>query len=480
MRDFERAIKDAKKALRWLVNACTKLANETGDETYRWAEQEFQYVLKQITLYRRLLYDLKSASVRNRRARKKQLTTTIMESYPARLVAMLRVHASTKRVVSAEEIIAFAESISMGGCYGETVTVKPHPKNSIKWRPIALTGLKRRAQQLILRDILLVRDGDSPCDSTVAGAGGERAHFRKFEAFIKEGYTHFVSIDVIQFFPSVKPGHLAGFPLSPWAIENLVFLPQMTPIMFIDPVKGISVSEHDLLVNDADPFGCSSLYSSESVLPKLKMVRQGLPQGDVLSPQIARMFLGREIQRALGNRGVKWFTHLDDCLICARSPSKLRSALKTLVKRLAHHPAGPIELHDHTIRHVDEDFFHIGYRAGLRKDGTLHVRPGLKRFDRFRERLRARLAASPTFAKGELIAIGIDYAKAWFDAQHAWTKAPADGSSRHSGRSWEYVLCEVRECVNQFIYEEFLEGTGGWSEDDIDFTIVEETYPHAA
>lgn len=480
MRDFERTITVAKKALRWLVNACNKVADETGDETSRWTEQEFLHVLKLITLYRHLLRDLKSASTRNRRARTKQLTATIMGAFPARLVAALRVHASTKRVASATEIISFADSISMCEVYGETVIVKPHSRNSIKWRPIALTGLKRRAQQLVLRDVLLARKGDSPYDSTVAGAGGERTLFQKIETLIKEGYTHFLSVDVVQFFPSVKPGHLAGLPLSPWAIENLVFLPQMTPIRFVDPIKDISVSEHDLLVNDADPFGCSSSYLSESVLSKLKMVRQGLPQGDVLSPQIARMFLGREIQRTLENRGVRWFTHMDDCLICARSLSKLRSGRKALIKRLAHHPAGPIEVHDHAIRHVEENFFHLGYRIGRRKDGSLYIRPGMKRFDVFRDRLRKKLAASSPFDKSELITIGLDYAKTWFDAQHAWTKAPADGPSRYSGRSWEYVSGEVWQCVNQFIYKEFLEGIGGWSEDDIDFTIVEETYHHAA
>jgi hypothetical protein len=159
MRDFERAIKDAKRALHWLAHARNELAKETGDESCRWTAQEVQHVQKQITLYRHLLRHLKSASARNRHARKKQLQTTIMGSYPARLVATLRVHAATKRVVSAGEIIAFAGNISMGECYGETVTVKPEPRNSIKWRPIALTGLKRRAQQLILRDILLAREG---------------------------------------------------------------------------------------------------------------------------------------------------------------------------------------------------------------------------------------------------------------------------------------------------------------------------------
>lgn len=480
MRDFERAIKQADQSLRWMVRAGNELAKKIGETSCCWTEENTSYFRKQITLYRHLLRHLKSASTRNRRARTKQVQMTIMGSFSARLAAALRVHAATKRTAKVEEIIAFAESLKMDEAYGEIVIVKPYPQNSIKWRPLALTGLTRRAQQLILRDILLARDGDSPCDSTVAGAGGERALFQKIEALIKEGYTHFVSIDVIQFFPSMRPGHLAGFPLSPWAIENLVFLPQLTPIRFVDPIKGISVPEHDLLVDDADPLGCSSLYYSEGVLSKLKMVRQGLPQGDVLSPQIARMFLGREIQRALENRGVRWFTHLDDCLICARSPSKLRSALKALSKRLAYHPAGPIELHDHAIRHVDSNFFHLGYRIGLRKDGSLYIRPGLKRFDGFRDRLRKKLAASPAFGKGELIAIGLDYAKAWFDAQHAWTKAPGDGHTRHSGRSWEYVLCEVRECVNQFIYKEFLEGTGGWSENDLDFGVIEETYPHAA
>ena len=126
-----------------------------------------------------------------------------------------------------------------------------------------------------------------------------------------------------------------------------------------------------------------SLYphSVGDIESRFKMVRQGLIQGDVCAPQIARTFLGREIQRALSplGFGVAYVSHVDDILLGARSQSELDASLKALTHRLKSLPAGPLEFHETQIRHFNDRFDYLGYRVSVRKSGQAHVAPGVKR-----------------------------------------------------------------------------------------------------
>lgn len=399
----------------------------------------------------------------------------IFSGFAGRLVATVRATENAGAPLSFVQLEALAKELSLSKLFHETLTLFPRPKcgKPGEWRYIGLSGRYRKAQQLILRDVLSVIMGDSPCDSTVAGAGGERQLFQDLNNAIAEGYVYWVSLDVRNFFPSLRPGHLAGFPLSKWMIENILFLPPETTIKFADPAYGIQLDEQTILFGDESDLPCGYPYTMETIRSKFKKVRQELIQGDVCAPQIARMVLGRELQLSLAEWEVAYASHLDNVLLGARSLSDAKASIEALTYRLKNHPAGPLELHRHEVRHVKDDVFHLGYRIGLLKNGNIHVRPGIQRFDRFRQRLVDRFRENTALTKDKLIEIGLDYARGWFRSQPAWTKAEiGSGSSKCEGPSWEHVVSEVHLSVNRFIYSEYSKGTGIWHQDDVDFNML--------
>lgn len=196
-------------------------------------------------------------------------------------------------------------------------------------------------------------------------------------------------------------------------------------------------------------------------------------QGDVCAPQIARTFLGRELQLTLGKWDMVWFSHLDDLAIGARSRPELKTSLEALAYRLKNHPAGPLELHDHSIRTAADGFEMIGYRVKLQKNNLVHVYATTKQCERLRERLRLRWENCEVFTKVELLEIGLKYAKNWYSSQVAWTKAiPLPIKSKFEGPSWECVVSEVHDCLNKFMANEYFDDIPWSSEEDIDFAAL--------
>ena len=395
-------------------------------------------------------------------------------SFDARLMAATRATARRKCPLSGDDLEKLANTITLDKVFGETVIVHAVPSKPGQYRPVAKSGNIRRAQQLLLRDITLIVIGDSDCDSTVAGNGGERQTFTDLRTHVGNGYLYWVSIDVKNFFPSLRTGHLKGFPFSQWVLEHIVFLPKETPIIFVDKKHGIKLNDGAILKGEADlPEGYP--LSMGDILSLLKKVRLGLLQGDACTPQIARTFLGREVQRVLENRDTVFGSHLDDLILGARSQSALKASLKALRCRLMQHPAGPLELHDHQIVHIDDGVEFIGYHATRCKDGRVHVRPSAKRFNRFIERLWERWGDSLAYTKHDLRKIGIVYAKRWFSSQGAWThKGLATLPTPFESYSWEHVRSVVETELNRFIYAELQDGETWWDEGDVNYDYLGE------
>lgn len=463
----------ATRAIRRRIAVNRKVAelnsgNLTGDDGM--AE-----LLAALKSYRKQLRALHNAVQSGKPRQVSEARKRIFDGFASKLIATVRAAETNETLLSYAQLEKWANTLSLDQVFHETLTIFPDPKcdKSGKWRPIGRPGKYRRSQQLILCDVLLVVIGDSPCDSTVANAGGEVRLFETLNTAIAEGFVYWTSLDIRNFFPSLKPGHLTGFPLSQWIVENIVFLPSETPIKFIDTKYGLELLEETILKGDENDLPKSYPYSMDDIRSKLKTVRQGLIQGDVCAPQIARTFLGRRLEPVFEKRDAAWGSHMDDMLLGARTQPELETSLKALIHRLKCHPAGPLECHEHKISHISEDIYYLGYRVGLDKNTALRVRPALKRFDRFRHKLWDKFKGSDAFTKQALFDTGLEYARQWFRSQRAWTKSEiGTGSSKCEGPSWDHVVSEVELAVNRFIYDEYFKGTGNWHDGDIDFEML--------
>jgi hypothetical protein len=406
----------------------------------------------------------------------KAAKTVVEESFSARIMAAVRATDDIEAGITFAELEDIANGLSLSKVYDEALIVHPEAKDKPgEWRTICLSGRRRKMQQLMLRDIWMVTLGDVTHDSSVAGGGGERELFAQLKSAIADGYEYWATFDIRNFFPSLRPGHLAGVPLPKWVKENLVFLPPETTIKFVDPNYHLVLHEQVIFSGDEYDLPDGYPYNGTSIGSKLKTVRQGLIQGDVIAPLIARMVLARELRRLLKDWDVTLATHLDNVLMGARSQADLKASLEALIKRLKSLPAGPLELHSVEIRHIKDHIFHLGYRVSQRKDGSIHVRPGIVRFDRFRRRLLERFENSAAFTRDELIEIGIKYAQCWFRSNRAWDKESIGrGSSKCEGASWDYVVTEVINCVNEFIFKEYLACKFNWHESDMDPEFLEQ------
>lgn len=460
--------RDMHRIRKEVAAAVSRRISLNGDTASPFTDEQVRELRKAQKVHHKQLKALRAAVAKGKPMAVKAAKERLLSDFAPKLMAVVRATAKRAGPVAFETLETWANNLSMDQCYNETVFIRPEPHGQ-SWRPVCSTGLRRRAQQLMVRDLLLMTVGDNPYDSTVSGAGGETRLFADIKQAISEGYYYWASLDVRNFFPSLRPGHLAGFPLSQWIVGNIVFLPANVPIRFIDQRTGIDLVEDAIFNDDDDDQPVCPSYTLGTLRSKVKQVRQGLIQGDVCAPQIARTVFGRELQHALGKWDVVYGSHLDDVVIGARSPLALTASIKALTSRLASLPAGPLDLTHDGIRDVRDSAYLLGYRYSLRADGSVYVRPGLDRFDRFRARLRQRLEHSTATTKAEFLVIAMDYARQWYRSHPAWDRKLTDTDA---GPSWDFVWSEALVCVNLVIHEEWSAGSLPWTEADIDFDLL--------
>lgn len=398
-----------------------------------------------------------------------------LDSFAARFIVALRATAKLNKAMRIEDIEVFANDLDFSKPLNEPIFFSALPSKPNSYRPICSPSLKRRANSYALMDLFGVLVPDSPFDSTVRGAGGISETFQSLSKAVEQGYSYFVVIDVVNFFPSLRPGHLCGFPLSKWVVENFIFPKPDAPMIFVDRDKHVRVSEGDIM-RDEYSLPVDYHLNGDDIRSMLKKVRQGLLQGDVHAPRIARTVLAREVRLAVdemgdavSHQGIAVSSHLDDILLGAPSLLELQAALKALKSKLEKHPAGPLELHEHEVVHIKQGFEYVGYRVDLSgPNGRFHVRPTRKAFLKFGEKLFKRWEGSTVFTKHELREIAHSYARHWFASQNAWTHIGFNkGFDIYQTHSWRYVETEIEICLQNFIRKEIEEGSSWWHPDDV-------------
>ncbi|PBB34329.1 hypothetical protein [Mesorhizobium sp. WSM3882] len=342
--------------------------------------------------------------------------STYLGSHSARACAVVRALRSKRVYASAAEIDAVVKALDVWTPLSETVNVVLAEKPKGGWRTIVVFGLRRIAQQLIVRDLLDALGIDSEFDFTRKNAGGEKAFIAKICKEIVDERNWWFVADVKNCFPSLKAKHFDGLPIPEQIVRNVVFLPKCAKIRIYYPKEK---SPH------TSPDNLKQKLPSKSFL--IRLVRQGLPTGAVVSPLLARSLLGRELQ----GLGEKWdvarSSFVDDLAIGAWSQTDAKSAFDALKTRLSLLPAGPLELHAKGPTFVSKKGFDVlGYRL-LPGEGygnnPVHVKPGAVRIERHKRKLAIKLSEAAK-AGIDLNAVGEAYWKSWYASQQAWTKVP--------------------------------------------------------
>jgi len=266
-----------------------------------------------------------------------------LSSFNARLCAAIRALTKCRTPTTLEEICAFAESLNVGTPLSEPVRARVVPKAKDGFRALVKYGPRRMAQQFIVRDLLTAMDIDSDCDFSRRGAGGEKALIKEVCRLIGQGYQHWKGADIQECFASLRPGHFGWLPLPEKLLRNVVFLPKCAKIKVVWTSDMMAIAKSRIPKDNSVGYTDPTLHQTINLVTE--KVRQGLPQGAVLSPLIARAFVGRELRVALGDHQVARLSFVDDLAIGACSSSSAEAALDALRKRLKSLPAGPISLH---------------------------------------------------------------------------------------------------------------------------------------
>ncbi len=110
-------------------------------------------------------------------------------------------------------------------------------------------------------------------------------------------------------------------------------------------------------------------------------------------------------------------------------------------------PAGPIELHDAAIKNSrTQRVVVLGYALEPGQghgDNYVHVKPWIKRIEKFKYNLYQKLKAAPPGAN--FFEIAEKYRRQWFGSQGAWTKVPF-----HSN--------DVSSCITMTYVDDFIHG----------------------
>jgi hypothetical protein len=282
------------EALHALRRAAEKSAS-SGASALSWSDTDVAAIRKIARRHKQCTDRLHRICRGNSKDKFEHTRELYLSAFPTRVCATVRAFAKTRRRGTLEHIYQFAKNLDVWEVLWETVRVKLLPKSKGGYRKITRDGPRRMAQRFILRDLLTAVAVDNEFDYCRRGAGGEKRMIRDVSQRIENGYRHWRTADVVNCFASLKPAHLGWLPLPMELIENVVFLPRCAKIEIVEGPVGKEVAQS----GTPTVSGVSIPYMGSPLVP-MKKLRRGLPQGSVLSPLVARAFLGRELRATPG------------------------------------------------------------------------------------------------------------------------------------------------------------------------------------
>jgi hypothetical protein len=138
----------------------------------------------------------------------------LLHSLDARVCAVLRAMSADGKNVTPSNVMASAMNLSVWKPLPEPVRVVWTKKDKGGYRPIVISGPMRRAQCLMVRDMLLMMDIDSLIDCTKKGGGGEKRLITNVCKDIENETNWWWTPDVKNCFGSIRPGHFRWLPID--------------------------------------------------------------------------------------------------------------------------------------------------------------------------------------------------------------------------------------------------------------------------
>lgn len=424
MRCAEEVVSDTLLAIKALARSLGQAsAGKASQMVSSSSDPDVIRLHSQLDHYASLLRRVARSPKPNLHARYRLASWLLLDSYAGRVCALARALNECNQQVSPLGIFALADTFSVWRPLSEPVRVRWEEKDKGGYRPIVSFGPMRRAQCLIVRDMLSVLSIDSPVDFSRKGGGGEKGLVKEVCDLIMNGYDWWWTPDIKSCFASIKPGHFGWLPIDRRLLKNVCYLPKCAEIEVVKP-KDPGAILQSLVVSCSDlPVGSPM---DELIQLTIQLVRRGLPQGSVLSPLLARALVGRILRAGLLETGAEGSSYCDDLAIGARTKKELGAARQKVMKAFSSLPAGALELHDALLLSARRGRVTLlGYRLEPGRghcDNPIHVKPWRPRTDRFKARLTQRLLLAKPGA--DPFHIAEKYRRRWFNGQTAWTKVP--------------------------------------------------------
>lgn len=291
-----------------------------------------------------------------------------------------------------------------------------------KARTVHSFGIVDYARQLGLSDYIACVGPSSYNDYSAPGAGGIGAHIRRIRQLVANGYNYFLSADVRQAFPSVRPHDVANLVSIPeWAMQNVMFCTDATRTWTTTTTN-----------NHSPNASC------------------GLPQGSVCSGSAWSMVAG-SILRPLAGERRDISQYVDDILASARSLSELEHLYREMEEGFHRASGGRLRLGKVRVTNIEcEPLDFLSHRMTLLPDRQLLVRPSpaawIKAAQRCEDKLQAVVDNSLVPDPVALLDEAETYYRRWVASFPEWKTA--DPSVKHRLRD-----LHISETWHRFCYD---------------------------
>lgn len=240
------------------------------------------------------------------------------------------------------DYVALAETLKMHSTIDETVNYYLKPKHSGKYRCICVFGVRHKAAQKIVGDLVNAQFIPRPFQFNVARRGVKLA-IRKTRKLIEQGLVHASCLDIGSFFDKFDHVQLMASGITEKKVMEYV-------------VIGKHYEMKPLLMKGGIGQGGHSLYQ----LHEAYLHSHGIAQGSVCSPSIANFYISKLNPQL--PKDARVLNYADDFLVLAKSGESLEKARKALKASVEALSVGSFELLEKSGSSMSTGFAFLGHQ----------------------------------------------------------------------------------------------------------------------